>query len=434
MSRSRSQSRSRSPSIISVRRRKPGEIIIHKDPVVIDGPLLSERIRQIPGPPKPRQRPPRDKKPPQQSINEHWAAFNSKFPGKITSVLPSSYHLNRLSHRPDADEGLHNAVESYAEAARICTEKVAKIVGECKRINQKYRDPHVDIETDFYRNTFPECLKGMLEKKNDPKLEPKSVKRVADIFTDPKFFIQGASANDVKQGRNGDCWLMSALCTVSNCPGLIERICVARDEQVGVYGMITTWTRPLRSSRRELTYAGFVFQRDGSWISEVVDDKLFLIKEDFYDHDGAMDSWLELQDSKDTEKEYKKRFQTGSKALYFAQCTNPNETWLPLLEKAFAKAHGDYLAVEGGFVGEAIEDLTGGVTSEIHSTDILDKDAFWTNELLQVNKLFLFGCGQSRGVDLDRKGIQHRHAYSIMEAREIDGIRLLKLRNPWAKG
>ena len=34
------------------------------------------------------------------------------------------------------------------------------------------------------------------------------------------------------------------------------------------------------------------------------------------------------------------RAQTGSGALYFAQCEDPNETWLPLMEKAYAKAHG----------------------------------------------------------------------------------------------
>ena len=47
--------------------------------------------------------------------------------------------------------------------------------------------------------------------------------------------------------------------------------------------------------------------------------------------------------------EYQRVMQTGSKALYFAQCREQNETWLPLLEKAYAKAHGDYGAIEGGW-------------------------------------------------------------------------------------
>lgn len=53
----------------------------------------------------------------------------------------------------------------------------------------------------------------------------------------------------------------------------------------------------------------------------------------------------------DAEAKYRKANQTGSKALYFAQCSSENETWLPLLEKAFAKAHGDYSAIDGGFTG-----------------------------------------------------------------------------------
>lgn len=43
----------------------------------------------------------------------------------------------------------------------------------------------------------------------------------------------------------------------------------------------------------------------------------------------------------------------GSKALHFAKCHDDNETWLPLLEKAYAKAHGDYGAIEGGWAGYA---------------------------------------------------------------------------------
>jgi hypothetical protein len=32
------------------------------------------------------------------------------------------------------------------------------------------------------------------------------------------------------------------------------------------------------------------------------------------------------------------------------------------------------------------------VTSEIYTTDILDKEHFWTEELMKVNQDFLFGC------------------------------------------
>lgn len=77
---------------------------------------------------------------------------------------------------------------------------------------------------------------------------------------------------------------------------------------------------------------------------------------------------------------------------------------------------------------QAIEDLTGGVTSEISTSDILDKDKLWTDELMNVNKLFLFGIAQIMGTRRQEKGIYRNHAYPIMEARELDGFRLLKLK------
>ena len=128
---------------------------------------------------------------------------------------------------------------------------------------------------------------------------------------------------------------MAALGTLGNKPGLIEKVCVARDEQIGVYG--------------------FVFHRDGEWISEIIDDKLYLTKPD-YDESWIERNLIEDRQRINSEEDYRKVYQvsrtdtlirplltcwqTGSGALYFAQCEDPNETWLPLLEKAYAKAHG----------------------------------------------------------------------------------------------
>lgn len=159
-------------------------------------------------------------------------------------------------------------------------------------------------------------------------------------------------------------------------------------------------------------------------------------------------------------QEFRESLRKGSNALYFASCKDSNETWLPLLEKAYAKAHGDYQAIEGGFAGEGVEDLTGGIATYIASEDVLDKDKLWS-ELLQVNDKFLFGCGSRTGRDYDPaddEGFVRGHAYTVLEAKEIDKpvniqadeerkarkagrtysdkkrnekVRLLKLRNPW---
>ncbi|KAK4129881.1 cysteine proteinase [Trichocladium antarcticum] len=406
-------------------------------------------------------------RPPQKELDEFWERFTTNAPGKATTILPKNELAERLAKRSavkDLAGGSTKATStSYDETAALCRAKVDQIVAECRRINQKYRDPHFDLDYDL-RSDIRDCLESLSGDRADyssdsdassassssasrkdsrrdrgptpgankagnknrgqwpgREFTPESVKRVGDIFDDPKFYIDGATANDVRQGRDGDCWLMAALCTLGNKPGLIERVCVAHNQDVGVYG--------------------FVFHRDGEWFSEIIDDKLYLIKPDYDQAWAARGAnferilWEDI-DRPDAEEAYRRTYQSNSVALYFAQCENPNETWLPLLEKAYAKAHGDYACIEGGYTGEGIEDLTGGVTTELFTTDVLDKEHFWTEELLKVNQDFLFGCstglwGLGYGV---RKGIYEGHAYSVMRAVEIDGQRLLLLKNPWGKG
>ncbi|KAJ5759285.1 hypothetical protein N7520_006441 [Penicillium odoratum] len=302
--------------------------------------------------------------PPQESVKQFWEQFNTKYPGKVYTVLPDNpYARTRAKRVPNGVVQGHEAVKSYEQAKRECQKSVDRIVKECERVNQKYTDPHFDIELDL-KSGRKNYLYG-LDTTNE-EMRPRGVKRVTEIFVNPQFYVNGPTASDVRQGCDGDCWLMAALCTMGNKEELIEKICVARNQTIGIYG--------------------FVFYRDGEWQQCIVDDKLYLRAADY---DESIDERPLWDDSigTDAEEEYRKVWQTGSRALYFAHCVDPNETWLPLLEKAFAKAHGDYSAIEGGFVGEAIEDLTGGVTSEILSNDILDKDRFWNEELMKIRNI-----------------------------------------------
>ena len=105
-----------------------------------------------------------------------------------------------------------------------------------------------------------------------------------------------------------------------------------RDEDVGVYG--------------------FVFFRDGEWNPVIVDDKLYLRTDEFeYLQTKVRHAWEENRAREDAVEEYRKVHQTNSRALIYAHSSHSDETWVPLLEKAFAKAHGDYGAISTGSIG-----------------------------------------------------------------------------------
>ncbi|KAK1974550.1 calpain family cysteine protease [Colletotrichum cereale] len=358
------------------------------------------------------------KAPPQPSINHIWKKFQDKKFNKALAVLPFDPVL------PPASSEKPNELltAGYERAVEECRRKVKKIIQECRRVNMRYRDPGWDLDWDL-KWEKGHCLNTLGHTKwqlsrstlsNPSASVPKAVKRVHEIFEKPTF-MKNINGGDVKQGSLGDCWLMATLTALANVEGGIERTCVEYDTRIGIYG--------------------FVFYRDGEWIYSIIDDKLYL-KSPCWDSPSMQRDLLQQIDREDVERVYRKTYQTGSKALFFAQCKDQNETWVPLLEKAYAKAHGDYASLSGGWIGEGLEDLSGGVTTELLTSDILDTDGFWDNELAKVNEEFLFGCstGLLDGGYGEREGISEGHAYVIMEARTLkSGERLIKLRNPWGK-
>lgn len=246
-----------------------------------------------------------------------------------------------------------------------------------------------------------------------------------DIFEDPKFIVNGVSYDDILQGSAGDCWFLAAISALSCNQGFIEKVCVIQDQTVGVYG--------------------FVFHRDGEWHHCIIDDKLFL-RAPSWDESGDVVLGQYGVRRSNQEDQYQELFQRGSQSLYFAQCRDQNETWVSLLEKAYAKAHGDYASIFGGQTGEAIEDLTGGVTTEIYTTNILDAESFWKSELSRIGKDFVFSCAAARWREWRpyllanekireerRSGIVSQHAYAVLDTYEGHGQRLVKIRNPWGR-
>ncbi|KLU90199.1 hypothetical protein MAPG_09163 [Magnaporthiopsis poae ATCC 64411] len=356
------------------------------------------------------------KLPPQETIEEIWKRFSKEQFTKALQILPfDPVPASTASVR--ANELL---TAGYERAADECRRRVRKIIQECKRVNKRYRDPGFDLDWDLkWRkgNTLNYLGKTKFELSTqtarDPSSSvPKAVKRVHEIFENPTF-MKNINGSDVKQGGLGDCWLIASLSGLANIEGAVRRSCVEYNTKIGIYG--------------------FVFYRDGEWIYSIIDDKLFL-KSPSWDDRSMQRDLLQQIDKDDAEATYRKTYQTGSKALFFGQNVDQNETWVPLMEKAYAKAHGDYASLIGGWIGEGLEDLTGGVTTDLLSSDILDTDEFWDNDLSKVNQEFLFGCstGLLDGGHGSRDGIQERHAYNVVETRTLkNGTRLVKLRNPW---
>lgn len=293
----------------------------------------------------------------------------------------------------------------FNTAAEKCRENVKKLAAECHKHNRRYRDPDFDLICDQWL-----CLHN--KDRPGTQYNPDDVRRVSDIFAYPKFFDEGATASDICQGALGDCWFLSALGTVA-ATGLIPRVCVERDEAAGIYG--------------------FVFWRDCAWVEIIIDDLLFT----------KVPPWETLkprekaiyQDNKDL---YSRTARKGGKNLLFARSATENETWLPLLEKAYAKLYGDYASLEGGWPCDGVEDLIGAVPTVLFTQDILDPEAFWKNEVMKVGEGRILSCSTPESVlwKYDNpyyEGVVSGHAYSITKAIEYDQRKFVVIRNPWGK-
>jgi len=110
---------------------------------------------------------------------------------------------------------------------------------------------------------------------------------------------------------------------------------------------------------------------------------------------------------------------------------NVNELWVLLLEKAWSKLFGSYTVTEAGTTSQALEYLLSVPSIEYWTKDQTDLEIYekiWNAD----DKKWLI-TASSAGNASEEMGIVAGHAYSIISAYEVDGNRILKIRNPWGK-
>jgi len=56
---------------------------------------------------------------------------------------------------------------------------------------------------------------------------------------------------------------------------------------------------------------------------------------------------------------YNKTVRKGGRSFYFSSSGTTGETWVPLIEKAYAKLHGSFSDLQDGHACDAITDMTG---------------------------------------------------------------------------
>lgn len=127
--------------------------------------------------------------------------------------------------------------------------------------------------------------------------------------------------------------------------------------------------------------------------------------------------------------------------LLYSQA-NRKQLWVPLIEKAMAKLNGSYESLIAGQTVEGLSALTGFPCDSIRLEKITDDEEDIDLEMVWVKLLSMKEAGYALGASCGKTNIEDdamftshgllpRHAYSILDVKEVDGNQLVQLRNPW---
>nr|KAG5689863.1 hypothetical protein BaRGS_002374 [Batillaria attramentaria] len=147
-----------------------------------------------------------------------------------------------------------------------------------------------------------------------------------EIRLNPVLYTEGRSRYDVGQGGAGTCWFLATVSAIADKPVLLDKVIPGK-----------------AYSPEDGTFHARFWQF-GKWEDVYIDDYLPVIYGD---------------------------------RIWGAHSKDEEEMWISLLEKAFAKHHGSYNAVDGGKAVDAFSALTGGVSESVDHKDVTNPDDFY---------------------------------------------------------
>ena len=128
---------------------------------------------------------------------------------------------------------------------------------------------------------------------------------------------------------------------------------------------------------------------------------------------------------------------TTSRVIHVVDRLNPGLLWPALIEKAYLKVRGGY-DFPGSNSATDIWILTGWIPEQVFlQTDDLEPDGLWRQILNGFNfgdVLITMGTGKMTCRTERELGLAGEHDYAVLDLREVDGQRLMLIKNPWCEG
>ena len=232
--------------------------------------------------------------------------------------------------------------------------------------------------------------------------QQRSARNAVSLWADD----ESIDPDDIMQGRLGDCYFLAA------CADLAATEAVPAED--GDEGVSDPLVRDLIIEEGlDVGVLGVKFYVMGRWVSLLIDDL------------------------------FPTTVQGGVVTLCGCQLSSQGEMWPAVLEKAFAKLHGSFEALDGGHSDDALNYLCGGHCKKFDLT-VADSehggaDAVWEQlveeaPLAHPERASFLSCSVKPGVSAEEakaRGLFAQHAYSLLGVLETSsGLRLLKLRNP----